>query len=315
MIRYYITSIIRRDFTSRAFLSSRPSYLSESFSQDIETVKLASEEFEPLTQEGQNRSPLVFLHGLFGSKNNTRTVSKQLARNMDRRVIGLDLRNFGHSPHNSRLDYPALAKDVEEFIDDAKLSAKPILIGHSMGAKVAMAVALRRPDIPQMIVSVDNSPVDLTPASTSNFSKYVNQLRLSTEKYKYTNIKDVDAQLAKVEPNLAVRQFLLTNINRGKLDEQITSKVPLDIIGDSIISGTIAGFPFDLNLNRWSAGPSLFIRGTQSDYIADEYIPDIGRFFPDFELRDIDLGHWVISEKPHEFMEMLQEFVERKEDV
>lgn len=290
------------------------SYLGDALSTDgsIETVELSYDKHSPETQT--YKSPLLICHGLFGSKSNTRTVAKQLSSRLSRDVYCLDLRNFGQSPHIARLDYPSLAADIERFIEDADFVEKPILVGHSMGAKAVMAVALRRPELPKMIVSVDNAPVDLTGRSGSKFSKYVNQLRLALEKYKYTNIKDVDAQLAKVEDSKEVRQFLLTNVNRGKKDEQITSKIPLDIVGNAIVSGNIASWPYDPNLCRWSRGPALFIRGTESSYVPDDIFSDIGRYFPDFEVRDVEAGHWLISEKPKEFMDILVEFIERKED-
>lgn len=255
---------------------------------------------------------MIFLHGLFGTKTNNRTVAKQLALSMARDVYCLDLRNFGLSPHNARLDYPALAADVERFIDEHEM-ARPILIGHSMGAKAVMALALRRPDLPKMVVSVDNAPVCLS-ASGGPFGKYIRQLRYALEVKKYTNIKDVDAELAKIEPNKVVRQFLLTNVHRGKKHEPCTSKIPLDIIGDAVAAGNIASWPYDSNVSRWTRGPALFVRGTESQYVPDDILPDIGNYFPDFEVRDVKSGHWVISEKPQEFMDVLTEFVERKED-
>ena len=93
--------------------------------------------------------------------------------------------------------------------------AKPIMVGHSMGSKAVMALALRRPDLPKFVCAVDTAPIAFG-NSDSQFGKYVNQLRLAVEKYKYTNMKDVDAKLAEVEPSEVVRQFLMTNLNRGK---------------------------------------------------------------------------------------------------
>ncbi|ODV80406.1 alpha/beta-hydrolase [Suhomyces tanzawaensis NRRL Y-17324] len=298
--------------------SSDPSYLGDALSTDgsIETVPLAYDTHLADSEAGSKKSPILILHGLFGSKTNSRTVAKELASKLDRNVFCLDLRNFGQSPHNQRLDYPALSADVERFIIESDFAQKPILIGHSMGAKTIMALALRQPDLPKMLIPVDNAPVDLSSSSGSNsgFIKYVNQLRLSLEKYKYTNIKDVDAQLAKVEPSLPVRQFLLTNLNRGKKNDVITSKIPLDIVGEAIVKGKISSWPFDSNVSRWSQGPVMFIRGTESNYVPDEIIPEIGKYFPDFEIRDVKSGHWVISEKPKEFVDLVVEFVERKED-
>ncbi|CUM62589.1 uncharacterized protein PRCAT00000141001 [Priceomyces carsonii] len=297
-------------------IASNSSYLGDALSTDgsIPTVELAYDKHSPKGGAEDRLSPLIMLHGLFGSKANTRTISKQLASRLGRDIYCLDLRDFGDSPHIARLDYPSLAADVERFIHEQKLH-KPILVGHSMGAKTAMAVALRRPDLPSIIVLVDNAPVSSHSGSTSPFSKYVNQLRLSLEKYHYSNIKDVDAQLAKVENSEQVRQFLLTNLVRGKKDDPIISRIPLSIIGDAITKGKIASWPFDPNYCKWSNGSALFIRGTNSEYVPDEYLQDIGAFFPNFEVKDIESGHWVISEKPNEFADVLIEFIERKEDI
>ena len=103
-------------------------------------------------------------------------------------------------------------------------------------------------------------------------------------------------------------------MDRGKKDEACTSKIPLEIIGKAITAGNIAAWPFDPTVCRWSRGPALFVRGTESTYVPDEVLPDIGQYFPNFEVRDVKAGHWVISENPKEFMEVLEEFVARKED-
>lgn len=277
----------------------------------LSAIKPVPLEFD-LHAGGSSRSPLVFIHGLFGSKSNTRTVARTLAKNMKRDVYCVDLRNFGHSPHDARLDYPALASDVEHFIESEKLDA-PILVGHSMGAKAAMAVALRRPELPGMLVSVDNAPV-CVPSSDSSFLKYVRQLRQALEVEKFTSIKDVDLCLARVEPSKEIRQFLLTNIDRGSKTDVCRLRIPLDIIGDAIAKGQIALWPFDPSIVR-SSTPALFIRGTESRYVPDDVFEDIGKYFPDFEVRDVKAGHWLISEKPAEFMELLQDWIERKEDV
>lgn len=316
--KYSTKSNIHYDGTQTSYASNPVSYLGDSLATDgsIETVDLVYDKHSPQEKPSVARSPLLILHGLFGSKINNRTVAKQLASRLERDVYCLDLRNFGQSPHIARLDYPSLSADVERFIEQAKFpeNAKPILIGHSMGAKTVMALSLRRPDLPKMVVSVDNAPVDLTMNSVSSFTKYVRQLRIALEQHKYTNIKDVDAELTKVEPSKEIRQFLITNLHRGKTNDAITSKVPLDIINKAIIGGYISGWPYDLNVSRWSKGPLLVVRGTQSSYVPDEIIPDIGKYFPKFDVRDIDSGHWVISEKPTEFMETLVDFIEKNED-
>lgn len=304
------------DGTPQSYAQNDASYLGDALSTDIETVDLVYEKHGPKHKVTQKRSPIIFLHGLLGSKSNNRTVAKLLANDLERNVYCLDLRNFGRSPHIARLDYPSLSADVEKFLDKLKEhnEHKPILVGHSMGAKTVMALALRRPDLPKMIVSVDNAPVDLTISSVSSFFRYIRQLRYAIQVRKYKNIKDVDHELAKVEPSNVVRQFLEMNLIRGKNDEPITSRVPLDIIQKAVEAGNISGWPYDLNISRWARGPLLVVRGTKSMYVPDDVIPDIGKYFPRFEVRDIDSGHWVISEKQQEFMEVLTEFIERHEE-
>lgn len=316
--KYSTGSKIHYDGTQSSYASNAASYLGDALAADgsIATVDLVYDKHSPQEKPSVTKSPIFILHGLFGSKINNRTVAKKLANRLDRDVYCLDLRNFGQSPHIDRLDYPSLSADVEHFIEQAQFPehAKPILVGHSMGAKTVMALALRRPDLPKMVVSVDNAPVDLTMNSVSSFTKYVRQLRIALEQHKYTNIKDVDAELAKVEPSKEVRQFLITNLNRGKTEDVITSRVPLDTINKAITGGYISGWPYDLNISRWTKGPLLVVRGTKSTYVPDDIIPDIGKYFPRFEVKDIDAGHWVISEKPNEFMETIVDFVEKNED-
>ena len=82
----------------------------------IETVELSYDKYSPTNEPSSLKSPLVFLHGLFGSRKNTRTVAKKLSTRLDRDVYCLDLRNFGTSPHHPRLDYPSFAADIENWV-------------------------------------------------------------------------------------------------------------------------------------------------------------------------------------------------------
>lgn len=305
------TRFVHYDGTPKSYASHQPSYLGDALKTDgFEVVDLVSELYSPKEKKCEN--PVIILHGIFGSKTNHRTVGKALANNLNRDVYSPDLRNFGNSPHIDRLDYPSMAADVEHFIASKNLT-KPIVIGHSMGAKVAMALALRRPEVPKMLVSVDNAPITLS-NSDSIFTKYILAFQRSLQLHKYTDIKDVDNELAKVEPNKFIRQFLLTNLNRSKNGEPITSKIPLDTINDALIAGLIASWPYDSNISRWSKGPALFLRGTESAYVPDDVIPEIGKYFPNFEVKDVKAGHWLISENPNAFVDSVTEFVLRHED-
>lgn len=217
------------------------------------SLKLAYDRYDPkgVTPKGE---PIVFVHGLFGSKVNNRTVSKVLARDLQKSVFCIDLRNHGDSPHDPRHDYNALAEDVENFIEEHKLGPS-ILIGHSMGAKTVMGVALRQPDLVRAVIPVDNAPIDAKLGSS--FWRYVRGMKKIADA-KVTNQKEAYKIMAEEEESLPVQQFLLSNMQ--KKDGVYEFRVPLDILGKSL--DNMAEFPFSKD-SRYT-GPALFIRGTKS---------------------------------------------------
>ncbi|KAH8598046.1 Alpha/Beta hydrolase protein [Bisporella sp. PMI_857] len=281
--RLAITAIIRNatPLNRRAYSSS--------------PVPLAFDLYESPKGSSAKNAPIIVMHGLFGSKRNNRSISKALARDLGRSVYAVDLRNHGESPHNPRHDYMAMADDVAGFIEEHHLTDST-LIGHSMGAKTAMALALRSPGLMRDIVSVDNAPIDA--ALLSSFGKYIQGMK-KIEEAGVTKQAEADEILKNYEEALPIRQFLLTNLQR-KPDEKTQSfRVPLKILGGAL--DNLGDFPFkDPDAVRFEK-PTLFVRGTQSPYVPDEALPIIGKFFPRFELADIDCGHWVISEKPEDF--------------
>ncbi|GMM31151.1 Imo32 protein [Martiniozyma asiatica (nom. inval.)] len=276
--------------------------------KNIETVDLA---FDIHKANDPIGPPLIFLHGLFGSKANNRSISRQLVKKIQRDIYCLDLRNHGDSPHHHIHNYPSMAADVEKFIRDRKIE-NSIVIGHSMGAKTAMALVLRNKNICKGMVAVDNAPVDFTFGGTgfSKFGKYIKQLK-KIESKELKSLKECDEILAEVEDQLPVRQFLMTNLKKKENGKGYYCRVPLDIMGKEL--DNVSSWPFNYTKSRWN-GNSLFIRGTQSAYVADEYISSIGLFYPSFELEDVDAGHWLISEKPHEFLNILSRWIERHEE-
>lgn len=285
-------------------------------SDSIPRVKLA---YEVVTEHSSTylpRAPIIILHGLFGTRANNRTIARMLNERLERDVYLPDLRNHGQSPHIGRHDYPAMAADVEQFIHDQNFEQDPILVGHSMGAKVVMSVALRKPELCSMIVSIDNAPVATMP--TMSFPRYVKKLLEIIGSPKIQTFNDAEKSLREVEDSLVIRQFLLTTLQRVKDEEsggyRFKSRIPLGILNDAIIKGNIANWEFNPWVHRCTA-PALFIRGTKSHYVADEYLSDVGRFFPKFEVRDIDATHWVNTEKPRECSDLIADFIERHEDV
>ncbi|KAK8041166.1 hypothetical protein PG994_014173 [Apiospora phragmitis] len=300
--------------TSAAFriatrLSSRPTTFTIRQHSSGSRLTLAYDHHAP-PKDGRDvsDSPIIVMHGLFGSKKNNRGISKVLARDLNRHVFAIDLRNHGDSPHDHKHDYKVMADDVAGFIEEHKLN-QPTLLGHSMGAKAAMALALAQPTLIRDIVSVDNAPVDAI--LESSFGKYVQGMK-RIEEAGVTKQSEADKILQDYEKELPVRQFLLGNLHRPEpSDPKQKFRVPLGILGRQL--DQMGGFPYtDPERTRFER-PALFVRGTQSKYVPDEVIPLIGRFFPRFQLVDVDAGHWLISEKPEEFRKAVVEFLEPKE--
>ncbi|KAL4403734.1 hypothetical protein CABS03_14609 [Colletotrichum abscissum] len=251
---------------------------------------------------GGSSNPIIFLHGLFGSKKNNRT------RDLGRPVYALDLRNHGESPHAKQHDYVHMADDVAAFIDQHGLTL-PSVIGHSMGAKAAMTLALKSPELVQDIIAVDNAPVDAV--LESSFSKYIQGLK-RIEAANITKQAEADEILKDYEDSLPIRQFLLGNLYRPEAGKpQQKFRVPLDIISRSLIH--MGDFPFKDPTKTRFEKPALFVRGTKSKYVPDDVLPTVGQFFPKFRLVDLDAGHWCISEKPEEFRQAVVEFLKNQD--
>ncbi|KAF7586567.1 hypothetical protein BBP40_008666 [Aspergillus hancockii] len=269
-----------------------------------------------------SRNPIVFLHGLFGSKQNNRSISKALARDLKRQVFILDLRNHGHSFHSEDHTYSAMAEDVINFIHQQKLN-KCVMIGHSMyeatfllttiqgkmltkkrGAKTAMTVALDSPGLVSALVPVDNAPVNAP--LKGDFGKYVQGMQ-HIEAKNVSKQSDADKILKDYEESLPIRQFLLTNLVRGE-DGTMKFRVPVSILGEAL--GEMANFPYAESGSVTYDGPTLFVRGTRSRYVSEDAIPAIKKFFPNAQIADVEAGHWLISENPEGFKQEVVTFLQ-----
>ena len=172
-----------------------------------------------------------------------------------------------------------------------------------MGAKAVMTMALRNPDCCANIIPVDNAPVDA--ALSSDFPKYAEGMQ-HVEKSQPKSQREADKLMEPYAKDLPVRQFLLTNLMRGEPGAPLKFRIPVSILTKAL--DNMADFPFTNPDETSFSKRALFIRGTKSHYVSDETLPIIGRFFPRFELVDIDCGHWVISEKPEEFIKGMQAY-------
>ncbi|XP_012597685.1 sn-1-specific diacylglycerol lipase ABHD11 isoform X3 [Microcebus murinus] len=155
---------------------------------------------------------IVFLHGLLGSKTNFKSIAKALAQQTGRRVLTVDARNHGDSPHSPDMSYEAMSQDLQGLLPQLGL-VPCVLVGHSMGGKTAMLLSLQRPELVERLVAVDISPVETT--STSNFEAYMAAMRaidIPDEVPRSCARKLADGQLSSVVQDMAVRKFLLTNL-------------------------------------------------------------------------------------------------------
>ncbi|KKA25959.1 hypothetical protein TD95_002143 [Thielaviopsis punctulata] len=272
---------------------------------NIPTVQLSFEIHHPPNPLSEAPRPIVFMHGLFGCKKNNRTISNY--RILETNATLQDLRNHGDSPHAQRHDYLSLAADVYAFITHLQMD-KPTIIGHSMGAKTAMTLALAAPNAITDVIPVDNSPLDQ--ALGSDFGKYIQIMEL-IERSNVMTRSAADKILEPYEPSLPIRQFLLQNLFRPTHDAPFKFRNPLGVLAKNL--SHMGDFPFKDPMTTRFKKPALFVRGTKSTYVPDEVIPLIGDFFPLFRMVDIEAGHWVISENPAAFKDAVVAFLTRED--
>jgi esterase len=241
--------------------------------------------------------PVVVLHGLFGSKRNWATIASRLAAG--RRVLAADLRNHGESPWDDRHDYPALAADVARVIE-SKVDGPAAVLGHSMGGKAAMALALERPELVSRLVVVDIAPARST-ATPIEFVRALRAVRLAD----YGQRLDVKEALAEAIPDPAVRAFLTLNLAAGP--EGLAWTVNLAALEDNF--DAILGFP-EPPPGREFGKPTLFIAGGLSPYLQPHHRPAIERLFPAATIEVIaGAGHWVHAEASGAFLAVVQRFL------
>lgn len=247
---------------------------------------------------GEGTPPVVILHGLLGSARNWSSFARQLGAT--RRVFALDLRNHGASPWADEMTYDGMADDVRAFLDRQGLPAAAV-IGHSMGGKVAMRLALAHGGQVDRLVVVDIAPV----AYQRDFHAHVEAMR-GLDLSQISRRAEADALLAEQIDDAGVRGFLLQNLVSG--DDGLAWRVPLDALAANMPA--IMGFPEPGAAERYE-GPALFVTGGRSDYAGPEHHPEILRLFPNAQFAAIpDAGHWVHAEAPQQFFEVVGAFLD-----
>ncbi|XP_060703988.1 protein ABHD11 isoform X1 [Hemiscyllium ocellatum] len=254
--------------------------------------------------DGRNtETPLVFLHGLFGSKSNFNSIAKALSQRTGRMVVTVDNRNHGDSEHNPVMTYEAMSIDCQNLLNSLQLP-KCIMIGHSMGGKIAMTIALQKPELIEKLVVVDVTPSQTT--LHTSFPKYIVGMRKITvdgDLPRSTARKQAEQQLQPYIKEGNIRQFLLTNL--VKHDGQYIWRVNLEAVANQM--DCLLNFPkFD---SPYTA-PTLFLGGGNSPYISDKEYPEIKRLFPNSVIDHVPgAGHWIHAEKPHDFINAICAFL------
>jgi pimeloyl-ACP methyl ester carboxylesterase len=240
--------------------------------------------------------PLVILHGLFGLSDNWAGLSKFFAEQFD--TILVDLRNHGQSPHNSVFNYEVMAADVAALIQKLELP-KVFLIGHSMGGKVAMVLALQSPELIDKLFIADIGPKYYPPHHQS-----ILKALFSVDLKQAKSRKQAEEMMAPFITNSGVMQFLLKNLCWPQPD-QMAWRFNLNAIADQIEE---VGKPLDEN--ALIELTTLFIRGENSDYILDEDWAAIQTQFLNSELQTIEkAGHWLHAEQPQAFYQVVTHFL------
>jgi esterase len=241
-----------------------------------------------------DRPPLVIAHGLFGSARNWGAIARRLAA--DRQVVAVDLRNHGDSPWSAVNDYPAMAADLARTIEG--LGGIADLLGHSMGGKAAMALALTEPARLRRLIVADMAPV----AYDRSQLPYVEAMQ-AVDLARVARRSDVDAALAPAVPEPAIRTFLAQSVALG--EDGASWKLNLPVLGAEMPK--IMGWP---DLAGRFDGPALFLTGGESDYVRPEAMPRIRALFPAACIEAIPgAGHWLHADAPAAFIAAVQDFL------
>jgi len=240
--------------------------------------------------------PLVVLHGLFGSADNWRSHIKRWQES--RRVIAVDLRNHGKSPHVAGMSYAAQAADVEVLLDRLSVDSCDLL-GHSMGGKVAITLARQAPQrVARLIVA------DIAPIAYQHGHEAIFKAMRAVERQPPSDRKEADRIMANFVETPAIRQFLATNLVRSE-NATLVWRVGLDEIEDDYAH--IVAVP---DGEGTYTGPTLVLRGERSDYVEDDALPAVEAVLPEARVETVpDAGHWLHAEHPEAFQTAVANFL------
>lgn len=249
------------------------------------------------TTYGTRGPALIILHGLFGMSDNWHLVASALSDRFQ--VHALDLRNHGRSPHDDVMTYEAMAQDVVDFMD-AKGIPAAVVMGHSMGGKAAMEMALRHASHLTGLIVVDIAPRSYPPHHDDVFAAFesIPLASLSTR-------KEVEAAMRSRVAKNSTAFFLLKNLTR---DDAGTFRWKANV---AVLRSSIGEINRTIDARTGYDGPALFLRAGQADYIVDNDRPEILRLFPRARIETIHgAGHWVHVDEPDELIGHVRRFLD-----
>lgn len=243
--------------------------------------------------------PIIILHGLLGVSDNWVSTARKLAKE-GFRVLIPDQRNHGQSPQSPVFNYYALTDDIAEFIETKRL-VRPVILGHSMGGKVAMRYTLENPDSVSKLVIVDTS---LRTYIRFDYHLKLIDAMLSVDFSVSQSRKEVESVLSGKIRDKRMVQFLLKNLF-WKEKSLLAWRPNLLAISDNI-EALYDGVFYSSRFEK----PALFIRGGKSDHVLEEDYAAIYQSFPDAEIQTVEnTTHWVQADKPEVFYQMLLKFL------
>jgi esterase len=241
--------------------------------------------------------PILIIHGFLGMSDNWKSIATQFA-NEGFQTHALDLRNHGKSFHSSDFSYEIMVQDVVDYCEFHHLS-EIIVLGHSMGGKVAMLLATKYPDLVKLLLVADIGPKYYAPHHQTILAA-LNAVDFSSKPSR----KNVEEILQNYISDFGTRQFLLKNLY-WKTPEQLDFRFNLPVFNQKIgIIGT------ELPSENKFIKPTIFLRGALSNYILDTDFETIFAHFPMAKMVTIpNAGHWLHAENPKEFFDNALRFI------
>ena len=238
---------------------------------------------------GDKGQDLIVIHGLFGMSDNWNTLGKKFAKYC--KVHLIDLRNHGRSPHSTEFSYEVMCDDLLEYMEDNSIK-NPVILGHSLGGKVAIKFAFTHPDKIEKLIVADMAPRRYNTDFHQNLLSTLYKLHLED----FEKREEIDRVLSEAYKDKGMRLFLLKNLYRNEKKE-FAWRFNIDVLLEKVSNIQEADF-----IQGVCKIPTHFIRGGNSNYITSEDELTINKHFSDFSIATIEgAGHWLHAENPERF--------------